>query len=388
MKNSPNEKNKTIQLLPIMFTFFTMGFVDLVGIATNYVKKDFMLSDSVANILTSGVFFWFLIFSIPTGILMNKIGRRKTVVISLILSLLALFIPLIDYNLPIMLVAFCLLGISNTIMQVSLNPLLSNIISEEKLPSALTAGQLIKAVASFAAPIIAAWGALYFNNWRILFLVFLVQGIVATIFLSLSKIKKDETTNKTSTFKECIILLKDKVILLCFLGFACHVGIDVGFNLSIPRILMEKLGITLEQAGYSTSLYFLFRTFGSFAGIYILVKFSNKKFFALSASLLGLAIIGLILFNNKNLLYICIALTGFNNSNYFSILFSQAILHKPENKNEISGLMIMAIFGGTIFPIIMGFASDFVSSQTGAIVVMLCCVSFLPYVAPKLKENC
>ena len=74
---------KYAKLVPIMLCFFAMGFVDLVGIASNYVKADLGLSDSEANIFPSLVFFWFLIFSVPTGVLMNKIGRRKTVLLSL-----------------------------------------------------------------------------------------------------------------------------------------------------------------------------------------------------------------------------------------------------------------------------------------------------------------
>ena len=76
-----------------MLVFFTMGFVDLVGIASNYVKLDLGLTDSEANIFPSLVFFWFLIFSVPTGMLMNKIGRKKTVMLSLVVTFVSLLIP-------------------------------------------------------------------------------------------------------------------------------------------------------------------------------------------------------------------------------------------------------------------------------------------------------
>ena len=75
---SNQNQSKMAKLVPVMLCFFAMGFVDLVGIASNYVKDDLQLTDSVANIFPSLVFFWFLIFSVPTGMLMNKIGRKKT----------------------------------------------------------------------------------------------------------------------------------------------------------------------------------------------------------------------------------------------------------------------------------------------------------------------
>ena len=110
-----------------MLCFFCMGFVDLVGIASNYVKEDLGLSDSVANVFPSLVFFWFLIFSVPTGMLMNKIGRKKTVLLSLLVTVVSLFLPLLGESFAVMLIAFSLLGIGNALMQTSLNPLVSTV---------------------------------------------------------------------------------------------------------------------------------------------------------------------------------------------------------------------------------------------------------------------
>ena len=115
-------QNKSIYLIPVMLCFFCMGFVDLVGIASNYVKEDLGLTDSVANIFPSLVFFWFLIFSVPTGMLMNKIGRKNTVLLSLIVTVVSLFIPLLGSSFTVMLIAFSLLGIGNAFMQTSINP--------------------------------------------------------------------------------------------------------------------------------------------------------------------------------------------------------------------------------------------------------------------------
>ena len=140
-----NNKLNYGKLLPVLFAFFAMGFVDLVGIATNYVKVDFNLSDTMANMFPSMVFFWFLIFSVPTGVMMNQIGRRNTVLVSLVVTALSLIIPVFDfaYNFWGMLISFSLLGIGNAIMQVSLNPLVSNIVSGKQLASTLTFGQFV-----------------------------------------------------------------------------------------------------------------------------------------------------------------------------------------------------------------------------------------------------
>ena len=380
---------KYAKLVPIMLCFFAMGFVDLVGNASNYVKADLNLTDSEANIFPSLVFFWFLIFSVPTGILMNKIGRKKTVMLSLVVTFASLLIPVFGDNYGVMLCSFSLLGIGNALMQTSLNPLLSNIISGDKLASSLTFGQFVKAIASFLAPYIAMWGATqamptFGLGWRVLFPVYMVIAVIAVLWLGATPIE-EEKPDKASGFVSCLKLLGSPFILLCFLGIMCHVGIDVGTNTTAPKILMERLGMTLDEAGFATSLYFIFRTLGCFSGAIILQKVSARSFFVVSVICMLLAMAGLFVSDAEAVIYTAIALIGFGNSNIFSIIFSQALLAVPEKKNEISGLMIMGLFGGTVFPLFMGFASD-AMGQDGAVAVMTVGVIYLLFYTLKIKK--
>lgn len=369
-----------------MLAFFTMGFIDLVGIATNYIKSDFALNDTMANLMLSMVFLWFLVFSVPTGMLMNKIGRRKTVLLSIIVTFAALIIPIVVYSFVSMLIAFSLLGIGNTLMQVSLNPLVSNIVSGDKLASTLTFGQFVKAIASLLAPLIAAWATVRFGDWKILYPIFAAIAILAVVALFFTKISEKPIVYNSS-FGEAFSLLKDKYIALLLLGIMVHVGIDVGINTTAPKILMERLIIPLSKAGIATSVYFLFRTLGCLSGAFILAKYSSRKFFYISVLVMVIAIIGLYFVQSAFTMYVCFALIGFGNSNIFSIIFSQALLHLPTRENEISGLMIMGLSGGAIFPLLMGIASDLISSQMGAVVILSLCVTYLIYLAPKVREQ-
>ncbi|MCR5573607.1 MAG: MFS transporter [Bacteroidaceae bacterium] len=379
--SSNQKQSKMAKLVPVMLCFFAMGFVDLVGIASNYVKDDLQLTDSVANIFPSLVFFWFLIFSVPTGMLMNKIGRKKTVLLSLIVTVFSLLLPLFGNNFGIMLVAFSLLGIGNALMQTSLNPLVSTIIGGENLASTLTFGQFIKAIASFIAPYLAMWGATHAipdlgYDWRVLFAIFLVVGVIATLALGVTKIDEEPIEGKPSTFIECLQLLGKPIVLLSFFGIMCHVGIDVGTNTTAPKILMERLGMTLNEAAFATSLYFIFRTLGCLTGSFFLRIMKARTFFTISVIMMALSMALLFTGQTQWMLYLGIALVGYGNSNIFSIVFSQALLSVPDKQNEVSGLMIMGLFGGTIFPLIMGFASDAVG-QAGAVIVMAIGVVYL-----------
>jgi len=262
-------------------------------------------------------------------------------------------------------------------MQVSLNPLISCIVTNERLASTLTFGQFVKAIASFIAPILASWAAVKFNDWMLLFPIFIAVTIIASFFMGITKIKEDDITNKSTSFWGCLSLLKNKVVLLFFLGIVCHVGIDVGTNTAAPKIIMERLAIPLDQAMIATSVYFLFRTIGCLTGSFFLAHLPIKKFFAISVLTLSLGIAGLFIMNNLLGLYIAIGLVGFGNSNVFSMVFSSALLSFPDKKNEMSGLMIMGLIGGTIFPLFMGLLSDALQSQLGSIVVIGVGVAYL-----------
>ncbi|MCH5219768.1 MAG: MFS transporter [Muribaculaceae bacterium] len=363
-----------------MLCFFAMGFVDLVGTASNYVQKDLALTDSQANLFPSLVFFWFLIFSVPTGMLMNRIGRKKTVLLSLVVTALSLIVPIFDNGYTTMLLAFSLLGIGNAIMQTSLNPLVSNLISPDKLASTLTFGQFVKAIASFLAPIIIAWGATtmlstFELGWRIIFVIYAVVSVLSIAMLGATPIT-EERPDKASGFIACLKLLGRPFILLCFLGIMCHVGIDVGTNTTAPKLLMERAGVILEEATFATTVYFIARTAGCFLGSIILRIMSPKAFFCFSVILMLAAMVILFGAHSLTALYIGIALIGFGNSNIFSIIFSQALIHSPNEKNEVSGLMIMGLFGGTIFPLAMGYASD-AFGQVGAVIVLTIGVIYL-----------
>jgi MFS transporter, FHS family, L-fucose permease len=379
-----NEKSFS-KLLPVLFGFFIMGFVDVVGISTNYVKQDFALSDTLANLLPMMVFLWFAVFSVPTGLLMNRIGRKKTVLLSMAITFVAMLVPLASYRFEVVLVAFALLGIGNTILQVSLNPLLSNVVRGERLTSSLTWGQFIKAIASFLGPVIASFAAASMGNWKFLFPIFAAVTLLSTLWLFLTQINEQPIEGKTSSFGECFSLLKDRTILLLFLGILAVVGIDVGLNTTIPKFLMERCGILLDQAGLGTSLYFIARTTGTFVGAILLIKFSGRKFLIISMVVAIAGMLVMLMMSNLWAILVLIFIMGFAVANVFSIIFSAALQKKPERANEISGLMIMGVAGGAVIPPLMGIVSD-AMGQTGGMAVLLVAMVYLLFSGFNLKK--
>lgn len=382
------KKYSKINLLPILFAFFVMGFCDAVGISSNYVKQDFGLTELQASYLPSMVFLWFFIFSVPVGTLMGRIGLKKTVLWSMIFTVVAMLIPVFSYNFPSVLLAFALLGIGNTILQVSLNPLLASVVSADLLTSRLTVGQFVKAISSFCAPIIAAFAATHFGNWKMMFPIFAVITLLSSTWLLFTPIaeNKESKTVNVSFFKT-FTLLGDKAILLFFLGILFIVGVDVGINVISPKILIERCGLNLNDAGFAASFYFIFRTAGAFIGTFVLARVAPAKFFRIATSVSVLALILLFFVQEKWLILPLIGVVGFVSANIFSIIFGMAILKYPARTNEISGLMIMGVSGGAVIPLVMGYFTDKIHSLTGAVAVILFCMVYLFLLSLIQKKN-
>ena len=322
---------------------------------------------------------------------MNKVGRKKTVLLSLIVTVVSLLLPIFGESYGLMLVSFSLLGIGNALMQTSLNPLVATVMQGGNLASTLTFGQFVKAIASFMAPYIAIWGAnatvpSFGLGWRVLFPIYMIIGVLATLLLSATQIRETPLQGKASTFGECFKLLGTPIVLFSFLGIMCHVGIDVGTNTTAPKLLIERLGMTLNEAAFATSLYFICRTIGCFTGTFFLRVMNNRTFFIISVVMMALSMVGMAVGQSKIILYIAIGLVGYGNSNVFSMVFARAMQAVPDKQNEVSGLMIMGLFGGTVFPLIMGFASD-AAGQIGAVLVMAVGVLYLFTYIPRMHTK-
>ena len=146
-------------LLPMLLSYFVMGFMDVVGISTSYVQADFgdRMPAEVFGFLPSVVFFWFLVLSIPAAVMMNRIGRKNTVLVSMAFTAVGVMMPWVFYGFVPTLVGFALLGIGNTILQVGINPLISNVVSGGHMTGTLTWGQVFRSVCSLSGPFIAGF---------------------------------------------------------------------------------------------------------------------------------------------------------------------------------------------------------------------------------------
>lgn len=381
------KSNSKLAVLPVMFGFFIMGFVDIVGIATNYVKADFAgMDDKVASLISLSCFLWFLILSIPTGMLMNRIGRKKTVLLSFAVTAVAMLIPILKYDFVWILVAFAMLGVGNTILQVALNPLVSSVVSSDKLTGTLTLGQFTKAVSSFLGPILAAMFAGSAFGWKAVFPTYSIITFLAMVWLALSPIQEQMVERSEISFGRTFSLLKDKYIVLFFVGILVLVGVDVGMGITFPKLLQERCSLPLEKAGLGNSVYFLARTVGAFLGGLILMKYPAGKFFTASSLVALAALVGLIFSKNLVTVLVFVALFGLGYANLFSIIFSISMLKVPQKTNEVSALLIVGVCGGAIIPPVLGVVTDSFGTQGAALVALTLAWLFMVVLIPFINK--
>lgn len=368
------DKINISRISPVLMAFFVMSFVDLVGIGVDRVSKDMSLSATVAQLIPSAAFLWFFILSVPVGVMQSRLGKKNMLNIGMGVTALGLLVPFLFYTFPMVLAGFALLGIGNTIVQVSANPLLVDVVPGNRASSFLSFSQFVKAVGSMIGAPLAGFFALQFGDWKILFLVFGIVSILSVLWLGSAKIEERVTEGYKATFTSSFKLLGNGFVLLMVLSIFLVVGVDVGFNSNSGQFLIKRFEIDQTAAESGRSIYFLGRMLGTFAGAILLTRISTGKFF-MWTSLLGIiCLTAIVLVKSSAMAWVLVFLIGLAVANIWPLVFSIVIGRYPDKSNEISGLVMMAISGGAVIPLLVGWISDISNIALGMTILIACMV--------------
>lgn len=383
------KQNSIMTAFPVLFGFFVMGFCDIVGISSDYVQRSFNWSPMMTGFVPSMVFVWFLFLGIPIGNRMNKWGRKNTVLVSMVITIVGMILPLLAYDGVTCMVAYALLGIGNAILQVSLNPLLNNVITNKAfLTSSLTVGQVIKAASSLVGPEIVLLAVHYWggDKWYYCFPILGFITLLSTVWLIATPIERERNvvSNSDLSMRNTFALLKDRTILLLFLGIFFIVGVDVATNFISSKLMSIRFGWSDEQVKFAPQVYFLSRTIGALLGAFLLTRIAEMRYFRINIVACVVSLLVLIGVEKDVVNIVCIGAVGFFASSVFSIIYSMALQACPEKANQISGLMITAVAGGGVVTPVIGFAIGTVGI-IGGVVVTLACVLYLTYCAFGIK---
>jgi FHS family L-fucose permease-like MFS transporter len=375
-----NTKINMKQVLPVLMAFFVMSFVDLVGIGVDRVSKDMNLSATVAQLIPSAAFLWFLVLSVPVGVLQSRLGKKLMLNIGMLITILGLLVPFFFYSFAMVLIGFSLLGMGNTIIQVSANPLLVDVVPGNRATSFLSFSQFIKSIGSMLGAPLAAMMASRFGDWKLLFLVFGVVSILSVIWLASTKVDEPKQTEVKASLSSTFRLLGNKYVLFMVLSIFVLVGIDVGFNSNSGQYLMNVYGMEQVAAESGRSVYFFGKILGTFGGAILLTRFAARKFY-LWSTLLGIAaFMAILLIRSPVAAWALVFIIGLAVANIFPVIFSITVEKYPDRSSEVSGLMMMSICGGAVIPPLMGWVTD-ISSNVFGMAVLLGCMIYLLFVS-------
>ncbi len=378
-----------VATLPVLFGFFVMGFCDIVGISSDYVQRTFNWSPEMTGFVPSMVFIWFLFLGIPIGNKMNTWGRKNTVLLSMGITIIGMLLPLLIYDSITCMVAYAFLGIGNACLQVSLNPLLSNVVTNQRLlTSSLTTGQVVKAISSLVGPEIVLLAVAHFgeDKWYYCFPILGFITILSAIWLLATPIQREELGTQHLSMGDTFALLKDNTILLLFLGIFFVVGVDVSINFISSKWMAEQYDWTREQVKIAPQVYFLSRTVGALLGAFLLTRIAEMKYFRINILACVVSLLILAFVKEAIVSLVCMGAVGFFASSVFSIIYSMALQAKPGKANQISGLMITAIAGGGVVTPVIGLAIGKMGI-IGGVYVTLACVLYLTYCAFGVKTT-
>ena len=361
-------KNKSM-MLPMLAGFFVMGFGDIIGTVMNQVKAECAADAArISYLMPIFAYVWFLVISIPTGVLSGCLGRKNAVLVSLAVTALAMTVPLFANaeRWYLYVAAFALIGIGNTIIQAALPALMSNIVEPSQLASRISLGQFVKAVCAALTPVFVYLTATALGNWKLLFPLYGALTVGAALWLWFTKIPderkssdgKSSSNGSSTTFGGCFAMLKEPYVAAMTVGILFSVGADVGFSVAIPEYLKNVFKVNVDLAGMGPTVYFVAKTVAAFAGAIVFSRISAAKCFPWCMGL-GLAATAAIPVVSTPFAFLSVvAFVALLTANSFGMCMALAIGRFPNKANEISSLMVMAIVGGGLVSAVLGFAQE------------------------------
>lgn len=395
-------ENKKNGVYPIFLAFLCMGFGDVVGPMVSLAKESFGLSNFMAQLLPFSGFLMFGILSVPMGVFQARRGKKVALMLGLAIACIGLVLPILGgmyggeidfqsgggFKYYLVLLSVFLLGAGATVMQVSGNPIMRDVSAEGRFASNLSLAQSIKAIGSslgFLLPPFFVWA--FGWNWTVLFPIYALVVLVTCLWTRSTKIQEEESKTDAVSLSSCLALLKNGYVLLMVLGIFLYVGAECCMNSGVPLLLSEAFSFDAQKEGLliSWSLFFLPVLVGRFAGAAILRKMSANRFLLITVLL---SLVGVLLVFTGHIVSTMagVILVGLGFANIFPLIFSIAVDKMPQYANELSGLMITAIFGGAVVPLCWGYVAD-AFSTLAAFVVPLVCLIYILLVGLKVQKG-
>ena len=382
-------------LVLIMFTFFVISFLtNIIGPLIPEIIEDFDLSLFMAGFLPFAFFLAYGILSIPSGILIERIGPKKVMFIAFVIALAGAFTFAVFHNYLIAIISLFLIGSGMAMLQVVLYPMLRVTGGEEHFAFHSVIAQLAFGLASFLSPlaysylvrnlqengetgnfILKSFAAVIPENLEWISMYWLFAGISVLMLILVSatrfpelELKEEERTGNRESFFE---LLKRPLVWLYFLVIFFYVGTEQGVNSWASQFLHQYHGMDPQTIGARTiSRFWGLMTIGTVAGMVILRLFDSRKVL-IAAVALSILSLTAALFGSSALAPMAFSLIGFFISVIFAIVIDLGLNSFAEHHGTFAGILLSGIVGGAVWTLLIGGAGDLLGLRTGMFLLYL-----------------
>ncbi|SMC40036.1 MFS transporter [Pedobacter africanus] len=396
----------------ILLIWFVISFVtNILGPLMPIIIQTYKLSLTMAAFLPFSFFLAYGIMSIPSGIMIEKLGEKKSMLIAFSLN----FIGAIAFGLypqyGIALASLFIIGIGMAMLQVIINPLMRTAGGEENFAFFSVMGQLVFGLASFISPFVfsylltelsasqvqnpfigllaslvkdgLSWTALY---WLFSFIFLLILVLLSFIKMPVVELKDDEKSGAGSVYLE---LLKNRDVILFFLGIVAYVGTEQALANWMSEFLRSYHQVDPNKEGAQAVAWFWgLMSFGCLLGL-ALLKLWDSRVVLKVATLIAVAVLSIALFGSKELAVYAFPAAGFFISVMFSIIFSLALNSVAQHHGSFSGILCSGIFGGALVPLIIGSLGDWIGLRFALmfLYITLAYILFLAFYARPIVNN-
>jgi FHS family L-fucose permease-like MFS transporter len=395
---APSSPNYTGPFLTVAVLFFIFGFITNLNMAlVPHLRSIFDLPYAWAMLAESAFFLAYFVFSSPTSKLIESIGYKRTMVVSLFIQVVGclMFVPAAKMvSFPLFLTAVFVVGAGVTALQTSANPYVAILGPEQSAPIRLTLAQALNSLGGSIAPLIAgayiltdpskmATKAAIADTVRGPYIAIagglLILGL-AVAFMHLPAVSQTQAFRPA---KEGDPVLSRSIwgyrhTVLGAVGIFLYVGVEVGLA-SIAVNYFKTQGVGSEKtASFLVSLYWFGALIGRLLGSWMLTKFKSGKLlgvFGIAAA----AMVLLSMFSTGQVAIWSLVLCGFFNSIMFPNIFALGIAGLGPMTSKGSGLIMTAVVGGAIIPALIGWVADKTGSISSAFAIPAFCYLFIAY---------
>ncbi len=378
----------------ILLTFFVISFLtNILGALNPNVSSSYALTDTMAGFLPFAFFIAYGLVSIPAGLLVERWGEKRMMVLAFLMAFAgALGFALLP-RFHVYIVSLFTIGAGMAALQVVINPLLRVAGGEEHFAFNSVMGQLVFGLASFISPQMYSYLVTNLNqgnldkpligtiaglvpasmSWVSVYWVFalisiLMVGLILLMRFPPVALKEDERAGSRESYLE---LLRNKYVLLFFLGMFFYVGTEQGISYWMSKYLATYHGFDPETTGANAVSYFWgLMTVGGLLGLVLMKLFDSReilKWFTLAAILcLLLALTG-----GAQLSLWAFPVSGFFLSVMYPVIISLGLNSVAEHHGSFAGILMTGIAGGAVVQLLIGGLSDITSLRVGMMFLFL-----------------